>query len=106
MRRSVDQSDRAKLLHQPAALFEGLRTEGFHRQPLLLQHIDVAEEANRVFSHRQPIGPLPVIAKKLDIHLAEKFADKRRTEVGMMIKQSRVARTWSRSADVARDNFS
>ena len=46
MRRLVDQSDSAELLHQPAALFESLGPEGLHRQALLLQHIDVAEKAD------------------------------------------------------------
>ena len=76
MRRLVDQGNRAELLHQAAAFFECLWPERIDRQSLLLQNVRVAEKANGIFPHREPIGALPVVAKELDIHLAEQFANK------------------------------
>src|SRR5581483_292899 len=67
--------------------------------------IDIAEKTDGVFAGGEPIRSLAKIAKQGRVHLAEEFANKRRTELRMVIKESRVARAGSGFTNVARFDF-
>src|SRR5262249_36788497 len=101
MGRAIDQAQGAKLLHQTAALFEYARPERVHRQALALEHVDVAKKTDGVFASREPVRPLAKIAEQGRIHLSEKFFDKIRAEIGVVVKKSSVARTGPSFADIA-----
>src|SRR5262249_25327896 len=66
----VEVTDRQLLLHRLAYFAAG-----------------VAANTQREFARGKPIGHLPRIAAYGDLHVAVEFFDKRRTQVGMIVKK-------------------
>jgi hypothetical protein len=100
--RTIYQGQGTKLLNQTATFFEHLGTKCIHRQTLSLQNVDIAEKTNRELSRRQPIRTLAEVTKQRYVHLANELANESGTEIGVMVKEARVACTGSCFTDIPR----